>query len=62
MSFLNKFGLGPGNGPSRDVSHLWPPAAGAGDKSRTKSVLPAAAGSEPLAAPLPVNLRVSRTA
>jgi len=43
MSFLNKFGIGPGNGPSRDVSHPVASAAGAGDKSRSKSVLPAAA-------------------
>jgi Methyltransferase domain len=43
MSLLNKFGIGPGNGPSRDVSHPAASAAGSGDRSRPKSGLPAPA-------------------
>jgi hypothetical protein len=40
MSLLNKFGIGPGNGPSRDVSRSVATAAGSADRSRPKSGLP----------------------
>ncbi len=43
MSLLNKFGIGPGNGPGRAVSQPVASAAGSGDSSRSKSALPAAA-------------------
>ncbi len=40
MSLLNKFGIGPGNAPSRDVSRSVASAAGSSDRSRPKSGLP----------------------
>ena len=40
MSLLNKFGIGPGNGPSRDVSRSVASAAGSSDRSRPKGSLP----------------------
>jgi hypothetical protein len=47
MSLLNKFGIGPANGPNRDVSHPVASAAGSGDRSRSKSALPAPAVGNP---------------
>ena len=43
MSLLNKFGIGPGNGPSPEVSRSVTSAAGSADRSRSKSNLPAPA-------------------
>lgn len=40
MSLLNKFGIGPGNAPSRDVSRSVASPAGSSDRSRPKSGLP----------------------
>jgi hypothetical protein len=42
MSLLNKFGMGPGNGPGRGVAHPVA-AAGSGNKSRPQGGMPAAA-------------------
>jgi hypothetical protein len=40
MSLLNKFGIGPGDRPSREVSRSVTSAAGSADRSRPKSNLP----------------------
>jgi hypothetical protein len=45
MSLLNKFGIGPGSGPSRDVSRPAASAAGSGGKSRPGGVPVPAVGS-----------------
>lgn len=42
MSLLNKFGIGPGNGPTRDVSRSVATAS-SGDRSRPKGGVPVAA-------------------
>jgi hypothetical protein len=47
MSLLNKFGIGPGNAPSRDVPRSVASAAGSGDRSRPKSGLPTPAVGTP---------------
>jgi hypothetical protein len=59
MSLLNKFGIGPGNGPSRDVSRSVASAAGSGDKSRPKGSLPAPAVGTTRVAPSNEATRVS---
>jgi len=59
MSLLNKFGIGPGNGPGRDVSRSVASAAGSGDKSRPKGSLPATAVGTTRVAPLNEATRVS---
>src|SRR5580693_4690634 len=59
MSLLNKFGIGPGNGPGRDVSRSVASAAGSGDKSRPKGSLPAPAVGTTRVAPLNEATRVS---
>src|ERR1700726_4239020 len=59
MSLLNKFGIGPGNGPGRDVSRSVASAAGSGDKSRPKGSLPSPAVGTTRVAPLNEATRVS---
>src|SRR5271163_1930386 len=59
MSLLNKFGIGPGNAPSRDVSRPVATAAGSGDRSRPKGGPPAPAAGASRVSPSSETTRVS---
>jgi hypothetical protein len=59
MSLLNKFGIGPGNAPSRDVSRPVATAAGSGDRSRPKGGPPTPAAGAARVSPSSETTRVS---
>jgi len=59
MSLLNKFGIGPGSGPSRDVSRPVAAAAGSGDRSRPKGGPTAPAAGAARVSPSSETTRVS---
>src|SRR5271155_4748266 len=59
MSLLNKFGIGPGNAPSRDVARPVAAAAGSGDRSRPKGGPPAPSAGAARVSPSSETTRVS---